>query len=184
MNQQEGRSAGRWFFSVLEPLVFYLILIILCFTFLLRTTVVVGASMEPTLHDGDVLVISRVGYQPDYGDMVVITKPNYYDEVLLKRIIAKGGDTIDIQPETGQVLLNGHALFEPYVLEPTYLVDDVTFPVTVPEGMLFVMGDNRNRSSDSRSTKVGMIEEEYVLGRVILRLLPLGDMSWFLGDNY
>ena len=100
MNQQEGRSAGRWFFSVLEPLVFYLILMILCFTFLLRTTVVVGASMEPTLHDGDVLVISRVGYQPDYGDMVVITKPNYYDEVLLKRIIAKGGDTIDIQPET------------------------------------------------------------------------------------
>ena len=131
--------------------------------------------MLPTLHDGDWLVVSSAAYDdPQYKDIVIVTQPNYFHEPIVKRVIATGGQTVDIDPVAGIVYVDGEALDEPYTMEPTYTLDDIQFPLTVPEGMLFVMGDNRNDSSDSRSSKVGLIDQRYVLGKVSGRLMPLG----------
>lgn len=92
---------------------------------------------------------------------------------LIKRIIATGGQTVDIDFELGQVYVDGEALSEPYTLEPTYLDEGTEFPLTVPEGEIFVMGDNRNGSRDSRSLSVGTIKEEYIVGRVLFRFSRL-----------
>ena len=131
--------------------------------------------MLPTLHGGDWLVVSSAVYdEPQYKDIVIVTQPNYFHEPIVKRVIATGGQTVDIDPVAGVVYVDGEALDEPYTLEPTYTLDDIQFPLKVPEGMLFVMGDNRNDSSDSRSSKVGLIDQRYVLGKVSGRLMPLG----------
>jgi len=96
---------------------------------------------------------------------------------LVKRIIAKGGDTISIDYDAGTVTVNGELLQEDYIAAPTYLGYDVQFPFTVPEGTLFVMGDNRNHSSDSRSPRLGVVDERYVLGRALMVLLPFQDFG-------
>ena len=96
---------------------------------------------------------------------------------MVKRIIALGGDTVDIDFETGAVTLNGAVLEEPYISAPTTTGYDVEFPVTVPEGCVFVMGDNRPRSLDGRSTEVGFIDERDILGKVLLRVFPLSSFG-------
>ena len=100
-----------------------------------------------------------------------------YGKPLVKRVIAKGGDTISIDYDSGMVMVNGEVLQEDYIAEPTYLGYDVTFPYTVPEGTVFVMGDNRNQSLDSRSTYVGCIDERDILGRVLLCFMPFTDFG-------
>lgn len=155
-----------------SSLVTAVIVMIFIFSFVARTTQVSGISMVPTLLHQDMLVISRVGMQPDYGDIVVITKPNSSEETLIKRVIATEGQEIDIDFSAGAVYVDGMKIDEPYINMPTQMSLDQTFPVTVPQGHVFVMGDNRNYSLDSRSTGVGMIDTRYILGRVVWRLLP------------
>ena len=111
----------------------------------------------------------------------VITQPNSLHEPLIKRVIAVGGDTVDIDFVEGTVTVNGEVLSEPYINEATHRMSDVAFPITVPEGKVFVMGDNRNESLDSRSTTVGFIDTRYILGVAEFRFYPFGD--WKL-DNY
>ena len=96
---------------------------------------------------------------------------------LVKRVIAKGGDVVNIDYQAGTVSVNGEVLQETYIAEPTYLGYDVTFPYTVPEGTVFVMGDNRNASLDSRSSYVGCIDERDILGKVLLCFLPFSDFG-------
>jgi signal peptidase I len=144
----------------------------LIFTFFLRTAQVSGKSMLDTLQDQDRLMISRFFYTPRRGDIVVITKPNLDNEPLIKRIVATGGQTVDIDFEYGIVYVDGKALDEPYIKEPTNLKLDVQFPVTIPEGSIFVMGDNRNHSRDSRDSSIFTVDERYILGKVILRIMP------------
>lgn len=155
-----------------SSLITAVIAMILIFSFAARTTQVVGTSMLPTLLDRDMLVLSRIGMQPKYGDIVVITKPNIAEETLIKRVIAVEGQEIDIDFEKGVVYVDGVALEEGYTNSPTNLQMDQNFPVRVPEGCVFVMGDNRNGSMDSRATGVGMIDTRYILGRVVWRILP------------
>lgn len=104
--------------------------------------------------------------------MVVIDSYTDYGKLLIKRVIGMEGDVIDIDFQTGVVYRNGQPLDEPYTAEPTYLSEGVAFPLTVPDGMLFIMGDNRNNSKDSRSPEIGCVSARDVLGQAVLRLTP------------
>lgn len=155
------------------------IVIFVIFVFFFRVVGVVGNSMVPTLHWGDWIAVSSSEYTPTAGDVVIITQPNEFNEPIVKRIIATEGQTVDIDYTKGEVYVDGKLLDEPYINEPATDTSecDVVFPVTVPEGHVFVMGDNRNHSTDSRSTKVGFIDERYIFGKVSARLFPLGDFK-------
>ena len=172
-NTGKWSSAMDWISSVVVA--FFAIFLI--FTFLFRAVSVSGSSMVPTLRDKDWLAITNFNYTPQKGDIVVVTQPNDFNEPIIKRIIGTGGDTIDIDFVKGIVYRNGEALIEDYTNTPTNLSYDVSFPVTVPEGFVFVMGDNRNNSLDSRSTEVGLVDERYLLGKVAFRFIPVGKFS-------
>ena len=151
--------------------------LLLVFSFFFRIIQVDGESMVPTLENGDKLVVWGAGYEPQRGDVVIVDSYTSYGRPLVKRVIAKGGDTISIDYAAGTVKVNGKVLEEDYIAEPTYLGYDVEFPYTVPEGTVFVMGDNRNASLDSRSSYVGCIDEQDILGKVLLCFLPFSDFG-------
>lgn len=169
--RREERNSGmlEWY----DALVFALVFLVLIFTFCGRIVAVDGSSMVPTLHDGDRLIVRSMGYTPERGDVVVVDGYISYNKPLVKRVIAVGGDVVNINFATGQITLNGEPLTEPYIAEPTYTAGDVRFPLTVPPGKLFVLGDNRQHSTDSRSTRVGFIDERDILGKVQWRIFPL-----------
>lgn len=148
------------------------IILILLFSLVLRPAAVIGNSMLPNFSGGDrvACIHSFSGYER--GDVIIISHATRKDESIIKRVIAVGGDTVDIDFYKGTVSVNGQVLDEPYVSTPTNLSYDMTFPVTVPEGKLFVLGDNRNDSLDSRSTDIGFINENKVLGKVVFRFYP------------
>lgn len=148
------------------------IILMLLFSLVLRPAAVIGNSMLPSFSGGDrvACIHSFSGYER--GDVIIISHATRKDESIIKRVIAVGGDTVDIDFYKGTVSVNGQVLDEPYVSTPTNLSYDMTFPVTVPEGKLFVLGDNRNDSLDSRSTDIGFINENKVLGKVVFRFYP------------
>ena len=156
-----------------DALVYALIAIVLLFTLLIRMTGVIGDSMKPTLHQNDKLIISNLFYTPKQGDVVVVTKKSFRTEPIVKRVIATAGQTIDIHFDTGAVYVDGVLLEESYIAEATVRSGDMTFPLYVPEGYLFVMGDNRNHSTDSRFSEFGLIDERMVLCKVLFRVFPL-----------
>lgn len=164
-------------YDVADVIVSAVLVILVIFTFLFRFVGVVGDSMAPTLQNGNWLLVSSGRYEPVQGDIVIITQPNYFHEPIVKRVIATAGQRVDIDLSSGAVLVDGKQLDEPYIAEPVAFLDDVEFPVTVPEGCIFVMGDNRNHSTDSRSTKIGFIDIRYVLGKAKGRCIPLGHWS-------
>jgi signal peptidase I len=157
----------------IESLVTAIVACILIFLFLFRVVNVQGSSMVPTLRESDKIVISRLARDFQYGDIVVLTKTAFDDDSIVKRVIATEGQTIDIDFDEGIVQVDGVVLQEPYIAEKTTKALDFRGPVTVPEGCIFCMGDNRNQSTDSRRTTIGMIDTRCVLGRVVLRLWPL-----------
>lgn len=157
----------------LQCLVMALVGCIIVFLFLCRVIGVDGNSMNPTLLNNDKILISNLFYEPRIGDIVVLTKRTFSSEPIVKRIIATEGQTIDIDFETGEVWRDGKLLDEPYINELTHKYYDVSFPATVPEGCIFVMGDNRNRSTDSRASSIGFVDKRCVLGRVLCEILPL-----------
>ena len=166
-----GQNVFEWY----EALISAALVLVLIFSFFFRIIQVDGESMVPTLQNGDKLVVWGAGYEPQRGDVVIVDSYTAYGKPLVKRVIAKGGDTVSIDYETGTVMVNGEVLQEDYIAEPTYLGYDVEFPYTVPEGTVFVMGDNRNASLDSRSTYVGCIDERDILGKVLVCFLPFSD---------
>lgn len=150
--------------------------IAIVFTFVVRIVQVDGSSMVPTLVDGERVMIASF-LKPDYEDVVVIDGYIPYGKPLVKRVIGMPGDTIDIDFDAGIVYRNGEALDEPYTAEPTWVYESVSFPVTVPDGCLFVMGDNRNNSKDSRDTDIGCVDMRDVLGVALWRVLPFSKMG-------
>ena len=169
----KGQGAFEWY----EALISAALVLVLVFSFFFRIIQVDGASMVPTLQNGDKLIVWGAGYEPQRGDVVIGDSYTAYGKPLVKRVIAKGGDIISIDYASGTVTVNGEVLDEDYIAEPTYLGYDVEFPYTVPEGTVFVMGDNRNNSLDSRSSYVGCIDERDILGKVLVCFLPFSDFG-------
>lgn len=162
-------------YDAIESVKGAVIVVFLIFSFVFRAVGVDGDSMYPTLKDGDWVAVSGVTTEIDRGDIIVSTQPWERNVPIVKRVIAVGGDMVDIDFNANAVFVNGVKLNEPYIAELTRVSYDVEFPVIVEEGKLFVMGDNRNVSLDSRSSKIGMIDERYVLGKVIFRVYPSFD---------
>ena len=168
-------------FAWLQALVFALVCLVLAFTFFGRMIGVDGTSMLPTLEHGDMLLLQSVGYEPKQGDIVVLTKAfANIDKPIVKRIIAVGGQTVDVNYEEGTVAVDGQPLDEPYINEMMLPPSDpnmINDHVEVPEGSVYVMGDNRNHSSDSRDIRLGVVDNRYILGRAFFTVFPFRNIG-------
>ena len=171
-------SAEKTYLPYLKDLVCLITGVILVFSLLFRVVVISGPSMNNTLVDGDVLLLLSgvLCGSPQRGDIIVASKDSFDNgSPIIKRVIATQGQTVDIDFEQGIVYVDGIALDEPYTNTPTNQREGITFPLTVEEGCIFVMGDNRNISKDSRSTEIGQIDCREVLGKAVFLIYP--------GDN-
>lgn len=170
--EEQGYNLKRDIWEWVESIAISVTTLIFIFVFVFRIVGISGSSMERTLFDEDRVVISSLFYTPAQGDIVVINQPNEFNEPIIKRIIALENQTVGINFETGEVSVDGVVLSEPYISTPTMVDEGVSFPVTVPAGKVFVLGDNRQNSTDSRSEMIGMIDTRYILGKAFFRIFP------------
>lgn len=168
--EKQGREAYEW----VQALVCSVLAVVVVFTFGVRLIGVDGHSMVPTLQDGDrLLVLNSMlcgGYRP--GDIVVLRKESFLPTPIVKRVVAVEGQVVDIDFSSGAVFVDGQRLHEDYVNEQTFRNDGTSFPLTVPQGSVFVMGDNRNHSNDSRDARLGTVDARYIIGRAVFLAFP------------
>ncbi len=163
----------------IQSLMVALVICITIFIFAIRVVDVSGSSMWPTLLDGDKMLVSNLFFTPQRGDIVVFKTDNYDPEkALVKRVIATEGQEVSIDFERGVVYIDGSPIEEDYIAELTKTKLDFIGPQTVPEGCLFVMGDNRNASTDSRKKEIGMVDTRMILGRAYYVIFPLSETGW------
>lgn len=185
--KKEEEKLG-WQKSVLlyaHDMVYLLLTVMLLFLLVFRIIVVSGGSMRMTLLDGDYLLLlnNTFYHTPQQGDVVVISKESFDNgKPIVKRVIATEGQTVDIDFENGIVYVDDTALAEDYINAPTTVNGGVSFPLTVAQGCIFVLGDNRGISKDSRYPDVGQIDKREVLGKAILLMYPGTDGGTYLRD--
>lgn len=171
---EEKKSRSGEAYEWVQALVCSVLAVVLLFTFGARLIGVDGHSMVPTLQDGDRLLVLNSalcgGYEP--GDIVVLRKESFLPTPIVKRVIAAAGQVVDIDFASGTVFVDGKPLQEDYISERTFTAEGTVFPLTVPEGSVFVMGDNRNHSTDSRDARLGTVDERYIIGRAVFLALP------------
>lgn len=168
---QGEKKESLW--SILRPCVITAVVVILILAFIARPSRIIGHSMEDTCFDGDLVILWELNYQPAHGDIVVVNEDNPLHENLVKRVIGVGGDHVQVQD--GAVTVNGQKLDEPYIKEQQWMGTNVD--LVVPEDRVFLMGDNRNHSSDSR--EVGPIEKKDIIGKVVVRVFPFDALRTF-----
>ena len=159
----------------IHDLIYLLAVIMIVFLLVFRVIVVSGSSMYSTLVDGDyLLLLSNVFYQkPENGDIVVISKESFDNgKPIVKRVIATEGQTVDIDFDNGIVYVDGAALEEDYIYSPTTVDEGTVFPLIVEKGCIFVLGDNRGVSLDSRNPNIGQIDTREVLGKALFLMYP------------
>ncbi|MDE5834936.1 MAG: signal peptidase I [Ruminococcus sp.] len=203
--KKSEKKSGKKFLSdvmeIVESTLVTVFVIVMIFTYILHPVNVVGTSMTNTLQDGDRIFMTTVYGSLSYGDIVVINNDMAYlldgdnkiieknidgsslKECIIKRVIATGGQTIKLIPESGDVIVDDKTLDEPYIKEKLRNSGTFAYPITVPDGYYFVMGDNRNGSSDSRNPDIGLIKKDQIYGKAILRYAPISDFK-YLGDSY
>lgn len=167
MNESKGSRRLASVYEWVEALLFALTVVLLVFTFVVKSYIVDGSSMDPTLYTGQRVFALSLFYKPEGGDIVIIDDNNNLDEPLVKRVIATEGQTVDFDPQNGQILVDGKPFADPVPVSQDNLRGDMLYPLTVPEGYIFVMGDNRAWSLDSRYSELGLVDERAVLGRLI-----------------
>ena len=180
----------------IQCIVVALICCVIIFVFLARVIDVKGTSMLPNLVEGDKIIITRLAGDYKQGEIVVLRKESFRADPIVKRIIATGGQTIDIDFVNGIVYVDGEALDEPYINERTYEPEDFEYlkqsgdyevtedGLVVPDGFVFVMGDNRNNSSDSRRLTIGCVDERFIMGKAVFRILPFSKIGAIYGWEY
>lgn len=172
--QEESIKCNAGNYEWVQAMVYSVLAVVLVFTFVVRLVGVDGHSMVPTLQDKDRLLIinSTLSDDYDYGDVVILRKNTFMKEPIVKRVIATAGQTVDIDFNTGSVWVDGDLLVEDYINSLTFQDEGTEFPLTVPEGSVFVMGDNRNHSSDSRDSRLGTVDVRYIIGKAKVMLFP------------
>lgn len=173
-NEKKQKEDGRDLYEWVQALVCSVLAVVVVFTFVIRLIGVDGHSMVPTLQDGDRLLVLNSLFYDDYryGDVVVLRKDSFLEEPIVKRVIATEGQVVDIDFVTGSVYVDGVLLDEDYINELTFTAEGTEFPLVVPEGSIFVMGDNRNHSNDSRDARLGTVDTRYVIGKAVLLAFP------------
>ena len=182
-NTDNYKKAANEIFDWIEIFVFSTAFVMILFSFVIRMTVVHGASMEDTLIEKEFVAVSDLYLDLEQGDIVVCqNKANqYHKEPIVKRVIAEAGQVVDINFDTWTVTVDGVVVDEPYIKLSTdrRITSDWVYPYTVPENHIFVMGDNRNHSADSRSNEVGPIDLRYIVGKVVFRVFPINKIAYF-----
>lgn len=176
--EQIENNSRKNVYDWIQCLMSALIVCIVLFIFVVRVIDVRGTSMYPTLNNQDKMLVSDLFYKPETGDVVVFKKDQYDpDKALVKRVIATEGQEINIDFDRGVVYVDGEAIEEDYINELTTTKLDFIGPQTVPEGCVFVMGDNRNMSTDSRKLEIGMVDNRLIIGKVLLVIFPLESLG-------
>lgn len=168
INSSNGTAC---FYDWMHSIIIAIAVVIIILTFVFRIIDVDGTSMQDTLLNADKVVVSELFYTPQDGDIVVISHGAEYNKPIIKRVIATEGQTLDIDFNTGQVVVDGVVLQENYIKGKT-IKGNAEIPSVVPEGKIFVMGDNRSASLDSRYTDIGLIDMGDIIGKAQFVVFP------------
>lgn len=173
------KFSAKNFYEFIESIIIAFIAIMILVVFIFRVITVDGNSMEPNFHNSDKLIISSMFYTPEKGDIVVIDKNTPLGKPIIKRIIATEGDTIKYERSTGDVYINGTKINEDYINIDNSITNPYEFDVetTIKKGHVFVMGDNRNVSNDSRNSEIGQINAKNILGKAVIRIYPFNKVG-------
>ena len=174
----EGGIAG--FYDWIRCIIFAISIVVICLTFVFRLVDVEGSSMDSTLASKDKVVVTNFFYTPDNNDIIVISHGAKYENPIIKRVIATAGQTVELDYENNRLIVDGILLDEPYINGTTFgnNIGDNDIPEVIPEGKLFVLGDNREVSMDSRSTEIGLIDVENVIGKAQFVAFPFSEFGY------
>jgi signal peptidase I len=174
----DGALAG--FYDWIRCIIFAISIVVICLTFIFRLVDVEGSSMDSTLASQDKVIVTNFFYTPDNNDIVVISHGAKYENPIIKRVIATAGQTVELDYENNRLIVDGVLLDEPYINGTTFgnNIGDNDIPEVIPEGKIFVLGDNREVSMDSRSTEIGLIDVENVIGKAQFVAFPFSELGY------